>query len=564
MFGYHGRYLMVDAGSGLAALQPLDEADSAGSSGAWAWGDWVVARECLPRRPAWNRYDARLRTQPAGRHPADRVGQLRGRRARARSPAGSATPCRRRTSRRRPSGRGSTRSRSTGRAASPRCCSWMVRGAASLWCRGGQQASCGVCRHRRLRPGCGRRSGPSGRSRRSGRRGSPHPVRHDQPRRPPRRPGGRGGAVRSGSRPSLCAETAARPWPTRTHPRAVRNLSACCSARRPRSSASWAPSRTCSCSTASRPCRPGTSRQASSPAAERSAAEDLARRGGPRSSRAAWARSGANTSMRHPTAGAGAHGVRVTLRLRPALRRGRPRGRPCAAAACDAAGLDTISTGGTIAFLMECVERNWVDGRLCRSGRSLRFGDGAVLLDAIAALIDRDGPLGELLALGSRRAVLCGSVARPQRFSPHVKGLELPGYHPRTLHAMALGLAVCTRGAYIYNRSGAATEADFTDHPRGTAAAIAAIATEDRSALMDSLILCKFLRGVFTDLYAESAAMLGASPGGTSPPTSCATSPAGSSTPASASTNARVGPAPKTPCRPACWPTSPPRGIGIA
>jgi aldehyde:ferredoxin oxidoreductase len=35
-----------------------------------------------------------------------------------------------------------------------------------------------------------------------------------------------------------------------------------------------------------------------------------------------------------------------------------------------------------------------------------------------------------------------------------------------------------------------------------------AIETEDRAALMDSLILCKFLRGVFTDFYGESAAML--------------------------------------------------------
>src|SRR5439155_9309703 len=32
--------------------------------------------------------------------------------------------------------------------------------------------------------------------------------------------------------------------------------------------------------------------------------------------------------------------------------------------------------------------------------------------------------------------------------------------------------------------------------------------TEDRAALMDSLILCKFLRGVFTDFYAEAAELL--------------------------------------------------------
>jgi aldehyde:ferredoxin oxidoreductase len=35
-----------------------------------------------------------------------------------------------------------------------------------------------------------------------------------------------------------------------------------------------------------------------------------------------------------------------------------------------------------------------------------------------------------------------------------------------------------------------------------------AIETEDRAALMDSLILCKFLRGVFSDFYGEAAEML--------------------------------------------------------
>src|SRR5205807_3747339 len=35
-----------------------------------------------------------------------------------------------------------------------------------------------------------------------------------------------------------------------------------------------------------------------------------------------------------------------------------------------------------------------------------------------------------------------------------------------------------------------------------------AVETEDRSALVDSLILCKFLRGVFADLFAETAELL--------------------------------------------------------
>ena len=75
---------------------------------------------------------------------------------------------------------------------------------------------------------------------------------------------------------------------------------------------------------------------------------------------------------------------------------------------------------------------------------------------------------------------------------------------------MALGLAVGTRGA-DHNRSGA-YEADFSGRvdrlAAGVDSALAAIETEDRAALIDSLILCKFLRGVFADLFAESAGLL--------------------------------------------------------
>ncbi|HEX8203684.1 MAG TPA: aldehyde ferredoxin oxidoreductase C-terminal domain-containing protein, partial [Isosphaeraceae bacterium] len=114
-----------------------------------------------------------------------------------------------------------------------------------------------------------------------------------------------------------------------------------------------------------------------------------------------------------------------------------------AARACDELGLDTISTGGTIAFLMECVERGRVDGTIGPSGRVLRFGDGTAVLEAIAAIPGREG-LGALLALGSRRAAERIGGDAPG-LAPHVKGLELPGYDPRSLHTMALGLAVGTR-----------------------------------------------------------------------------------------------------------------------
>ncbi|MGH3980803.1 MAG: aldehyde ferredoxin oxidoreductase C-terminal domain-containing protein, partial [Pseudonocardiaceae bacterium] len=173
-----------------------------------------------------------------------------------------------------------------------------------------------------------------------------------------------------------------------------------------------------------------------------------------------------------------------------------------ASARCDELGLDTISAGGTIAWAMECAERGLLDAPW------LRFGDGPALLRALDEIGSGDG-LGPLLAEGSRRAAAIvggGSEA----FAPHVKGMELPGYEPRTLQGMALGLAVNARGA-DHNRSGA-YEADLAgDYDRmagGDAQVAAAVATEDRAALMDSMILCKFLRGVFTDPYQEWAALL--------------------------------------------------------
>ena len=69
----------------------------------------------------------------------------------------------------------------------------------------------------------------------------------------------------------------------------------------------------------------------------------------------------------------------------------------------------------------------------------------------------REG-LGDLLAEGSRARL--AARWRSEDCAMHVKGLELPGYEPRTLHAMALGLAVNARGA-DHNRSGA-YEADLS------------------------------------------------------------------------------------------------------
>ena len=76
-----------------------------------------------------------------------------------------------------------------------------------------------------------------------------------------------------------------------------------------------------------------------------------------------------------------------------------------ASSRCDELGLDTISTGGTIAWAMECVEKGLIDAPW------LRFGDGDALLRAIEEIGAREG-LGELLAERLTRGA--SKIGRPR------------------------------------------------------------------------------------------------------------------------------------------------------
>lgn len=175
-----------------------------------------------------------------------------------------------------------------------------------------------------------------------------------------------------------------------------------------------------------------------------------------------------------------------------------------AAAICDDLGMDTISAGVTIAWAMECFDKGLLSTN-DTGGIDLRFGNGQSILD-ILELIGHRKDLGGLLAEGTKMAAerLGGGSSD---WAMQVKGLEMPGYEPRSLKTMALGLAVTPRGA-CHNRS-SAYEADFServdrlsvDESRG----IIAAESEDFEAVLDSLIWCKFLRKAFDDFYEESA-----------------------------------------------------------
>jgi aldehyde:ferredoxin oxidoreductase len=111
---------------------------------------------------------------------------------------------------------------------------------------------------------------------------------------------------------------------------------------------------------------------------------------------------------------------------------------------CNKYLLDTISTGGTIAFAMECYEHGLI-GPQDTDGLDLRFGNGAVLLPLIERIATRSG-FGDLLAEGSKRAAERIGGEAPL-FAMQVKGQELAMHEPRGKYNVGMGYAISEIGA---------------------------------------------------------------------------------------------------------------------
>jgi aldehyde:ferredoxin oxidoreductase len=151
---------------------------------------------------------------------------------------------------------------------------------------------------------------------------------------------------------------------------------------------------------------------------------------------------------------------------------------------CDRLGLDTITAGNVVGFAIEAARRGALD-------LELTYGD----VDGIARLLHqiarREGP-GELLAQGVRAAA--GELGL-EELAIHVKGMEPPGYDPRALKGMGLAFAVSDRGACHLRAT--VYKAEFSGQVDRTSVegkAEVALDFEDRHAVFDTLILCRFYR----------------------------------------------------------------------
>jgi aldehyde:ferredoxin oxidoreductase len=110
---------------------------------------------------------------------------------------------------------------------------------------------------------------------------------------------------------------------------------------------------------------------------------------------------------------------------------------------CNEYGLDTISTGSTIAFAMECYQKGVLTEEQT-GGMALNFGDPDLVVALVERIARREG-IGDLLAEGTKR--LSEQLGqRSESFAMNVKGLELPAYDPRAAKICGLGYVTANRG----------------------------------------------------------------------------------------------------------------------
>ena len=151
---------------------------------------------------------------------------------------------------------------------------------------------------------------------------------------------------------------------------------------------------------------------------------------------------------------------------------------------CDRLGMDTMSAGNISAFAIEAFKRGKTDFAMDYN----QPDRVAKLFNLIAA---NEG-VGTVFAKGIKAAARELDL---EDLAIHVKGLEPGGFEPRILKGMGLSYATSARGAcHLRGTFYKAELSGEMDKNRIAGKAALHVDYEDRAALFDSLILCRFFR----------------------------------------------------------------------
>jgi aldehyde:ferredoxin oxidoreductase len=156
---------------------------------------------------------------------------------------------------------------------------------------------------------------------------------------------------------------------------------------------------------------------------------------------------------------------------------------------CNNYGLDTISTGNVIGFLMELTQRNLLPKNL--QPDAIAFGEADKVIQLLTKITNREG-IGDHLAQGVRGfAETLGEDA--QQLALHTKGLEYPAWDPRG--KLGLGLSYVTAAAGASHLRGWPST---TKPPETSAIPVldSLIEQQNLKILKDSLVICHFTHSI--------------------------------------------------------------------
>ena len=107
-------------------------------------------------------------------------------------------------------------------------------------------------------------------------------------------------------------------------------------------------------------------------------------------------------------------------------------------------GLDIISAGNVIGFLMEAYEKQYIDKSFL-DGIDLKWGNVEAIHKIIKKIAYREG-IGDLASKGVKEiSEFIGKDSK--HFAMHVKGLEMSAWNPRSDYKVAMSYATTNRGA---------------------------------------------------------------------------------------------------------------------
>jgi len=116
---------------------------------------------------------------------------------------------------------------------------------------------------------------------------------------------------------------------------------------------------------------------------------------------------------------------------------------------CNIYGLDTISSGVCIAFIIYLVENNLGINQIKSyldtiKIEDIKWGNGELLFELIEKISKKEG-IGLILAEGVRKMAKTFDV--DPELAAHIKGLEIPMHDPRAFAGQALSYVTCSLGA---------------------------------------------------------------------------------------------------------------------